>query len=113
MVSMDMVQRGINRYMEQEIISRLPEGSLGRFAANAAKYVFVARSGNAMNSLAENPIAKAFGLTADGQLDIDLAAEAARESIPENGLKVDVPVLGRMTFHRGDVDTLLRMIMEG
>lgn len=113
MVSMDMVQRGINRYMEQEIISRLPEGSLGRFAANAAKYVFVARSGNAMSALAENPIAKAFGLTADGQLDIDLAADAARESIPDNGLKVDAPVLGRMTFHRGDVDTLVRMIMEG
>lgn len=66
-----------------------------------------------MNALAENPIAKAFGLTADGQLDIDLAADAARESIPDNGLKVDAPVLGRMTFHRGDVDTLVRMIMEG
>ena len=41
------------------------------------------------------------------------AADAARESIPDNGLKVDAPVLGRMTFHRVDVDTLVRMIMEG
>ena len=60
MVSIEKVQRGIAAYMEQEIIARLPDASLGKAAAKGAKFVFLARSKQALESLAENPVAKAW-----------------------------------------------------
>lgn len=112
MVSIEKVQRGIAAYMEQEIIARLPDASLGKATAKGAKFVFLARSKQALESLAENPVAKAFGLADTGELDVDIACDAAKEAIGDSGLTVTVPVLGNLTFYPSDVDTLKHMIVS-
>lgn len=112
MVSIEKVQRGIAAYMEQEIIARLPEGSLGKAAAKGAKFVFLARSKQALDTLAQNPVAKVFGLADTGELDVDMACDAAKEAIGDSGLTVTLPVLGSLTFYPADVDTLKRMIVS-
>lgn len=112
MVSIEKVQRGIAAYMEQEIIARLPEGSLGKAAAKGAKFVFLARSKQALDTLSQNQVAKAFGLADTGELDVDMACDAAKEAIGDGGLTITLPVLGSLTFYPADVDTLKRMIVS-
>lgn len=112
MVSIEKVQRGIAAYMEQEIIARLPEGSLGKAAAKGATFVFLARSKQALDTFAQNPVAKAFGLADTGELDVDMACDAAKEAIGDGGLTVTLPVLGSLTFYPADIDTLKRMIVS-
>ncbi len=50
-------------------------------------------------------------IDAGGNVDLEILREAALERIPDEGIKIDVPLIGKMTFYRQDVETLYQFIV--
>ena len=50
-------------------------------------------------------------IDAGGNVDLEILRESALERIPDEGIKIDVPLIGKMTFYRQDVETLYQFIV--
>lgn len=112
-VSFEKVIDGINRYIDkeiygnlndlQEMIARLAVGRINQNSENIKKY------------LMENGFCKTLCLVdADGMVDIDKILQDVRTEIErKDSIQVQIPFIGKMTFHAHDVDVLRNEITGG
>jgi hypothetical protein len=71
----------------------------------------VKHSRKAVEDFLNKPFISSMGIMDDsGNIDIDELAVALKGNIPEAGLRVPVPLVGEMVFHRPDVDEIVRYI---
>ena len=115
MVSIAQVESGLTRWMDTELMPKIPtDGSyagLKKAAAVAVALYAIKRIRSALTSLTESDFLNTIGATTkEGHLDVEGFAEEMRKQIPEEGIKVSVPMIGDMTFYRGDIDDMLRYI---
>lgn len=113
MVSIDKIEKGIAAYMDSEIMPQLPNGGLEKVLAGTAMSLVIRRSGNILDGYKNNKAVQMLGLMdADGNVDVDILAEELKKNISSDGLKVEIPMIGKMTFHKEDVDKLHEYITE-
>lgn len=110
MVSFDRVVDGFVRYLNnniynnmndwQEIVARI---AIGRIATNPE---------GVKNALLSNGIVRTFGIMdSEGNVDIENLARELKAEIERKGkMCIEIPMLGRFTFHANDVDSLYREI---
>ena len=104
MVEIQKIEAGIARYLDAELIPKLPENSWKQFGVGLVS-ALVAKRGGA--------VLKAFGVVDEaGCWDVDVLREIAKERIPETGLPADVPFIGKLTIYRADVDKLHEHILR-
>ena len=98
---------GLTLFAESEILPALAGWKLG--IAAAAVILFRQRIDRLIPTVADNKIVSALGLSdTDGNIDVEAAAEALKESIRKAGnLMVDIPLLGTFKFKEVDIDQLL------
>jgi hypothetical protein len=65
-----------------------------------------------IKALAQQPMIAALGIVQpNGEVDLDTLYAAASAQMDKQGsLPIDIPVIGRMTFDRGDLDNVYRAI---
>lgn len=111
-VKFETVVDGINRYIDKEIYINLNDAQelvarvvVGRMNSNS-EYI--------KNALMNNGFAKTLGIVdSDGMVDVDTILEDIRREIDRQGsLQVNIPMIGKLTFHIGDVDVLRNEIMR-
>ena len=112
-VSFEKVFDGINRYIDkeiyrnlndlQEMLARLAVGRINQNAENIKKY------------LMENGFCKTLCLVdTDGMVDIDKILEDVRTEIErKDSIQIEIPLIGKLTFHSDDVDVLRNEIHGG
>lgn len=111
MVSICQLEMGIARYLDAELIPKLPTDGAKGFGIQVMTTLATKRVGALVSTYASNPIIKAMGITDDaGNVDIDALREAVLKSMPDTGLAVDVPLAGKLTFYKTDVDKLYQLI---
>ena len=115
MVSIDQVEFGLARWMDKELVPKIPTGGaydgLKKAATVAVGLYAIKRIRSALTYLAESDFLNTIGATTkEGHLDVEGFAEEMRKQIPEEGLRVSVPMVGDMTFYRGDLDDIVRYI---
>lgn len=113
MVNFDKIKNGLAKYLDNEIIPNLSDKESERFLAGIVSGIFIKRLDNIANSYLKNPIIQAAGVINNkGELDIDLIYEVAKEQIKTKALSIDLPVFGKLTFTRDDIETLYKYIIE-
>lgn len=111
-VKFETVVDGINRYIDREIYKNL--NGLQEFVARLVVGRVNDNADNIKNVLMNNGIAKTLCIIdSDGMVDVDMLLTDIRREIERQGsLQVDIPMIGKLTFHADDVDVLHNEIMR-
>ena len=115
MVSMNQIEAGVSRWLDRELMPKLPTGGaydgLKKAATVALALYAIKRGRAALDSLTHNSFLATIGaVDHEGNIYIEGFAEEMKKQMPEAGLKVSVPMVGDMTFYRTDLDDMLRYI---
>ncbi len=115
MVSINQIEAGVGRWLDKELMPKLPSGGaydgLKKAATVALAMYAIKRGRSALDGLTHNSFLGTIGaVDHSGNVDIEGFMDEMRKQIPESGLKVSVPMVGDLTFYRTDLDDLLRHI---
>ena len=107
MVAISKIEQGIAAYLDSELMPQLPNTGIEKVLAGTAMSLAIRRSGKILDGYKNNKAVQMLGLMdAEGNVDVDVLAEELKKNIPAEGVKIDVPIIGAMTFHKEDVDKL-------
>lgn len=113
MVSIEVVERGAARYIDEAILPNIQSDGIKGFAMGMAATVLVKRGGNLLREYAKAPVLQQLGIvTAEGAVDLDLLREAAKKNMPSNGLSIDAPMGIVIRINGDDIDQLCEMIRK-
>lgn len=108
--SVDQIKRGVASYLDAEFMP-LIDDSLKRVLIGAGISIVISKYADFVPSLGENKYIKALGVIDDsGNVDVDTLYTAIKGQMPEDGVKVEVPVVGEMRFVTSDVEKLYQHI---
>lgn len=113
MTSIDSIKKGLAAYLDNELMPQIPDNHpVKKFATGMVFTLLLQRLDGIMQSLANNPIIAASGLITANGIDIDAVKAAAIANMPEQGLSVELPMLGSMTIHKNDISKLTAFIAQ-
>lgn len=111
MVTIKKIEQGVAAYLDSELIPKLPSTGLEKVLAGTALSLAIRRSGTIIAGYKDNKVVQMLGIMdTEGNVDVDVLAEELKKNIPSEGVRVDVPVIGALTFHKDDVDKLYEYI---
>lgn len=112
MVRFDSVIRGITKYMDRNVYAGMSDWQ--EVLARTAVGVALGSEERLKETLVNNGIVKTFCLIdSSGNVDIERVASALKAEIQrKEKLTIKLPIFGTFTFLPGDVDELMRTIME-
>lgn len=105
MVATEKIRAGITRYLDSEIMPRMPAFKAVAFGTAAALY---------LRRLPEicSKIPASMGITNEsGYIDIEVIHEELHNRMT-HPVDIDVPMIGRITIDRDEIDKIYRYIME-
>jgi hypothetical protein len=105
-IEFEAVVDGINRYLDKEIYVNLND--LQEFVARLAVGRINQNMGSIKTYLMTNGFIRTLGIIDhDGMVDIDAVLKEVRKEIERKGsIQFEVPMIGKLTFHPGDVEVL-------
>lgn len=114
MVTINQIEAGATKYIDAEIAPKIPvnvpNGQLKKvaFLTGAAYAVH-----KGVQQYLSNPLLTQLGaVDSEGNVDLDGVLEASRGTVPKDGFKVTVPILGDLTFYVEDLERLATYIKE-
>ncbi len=112
MVTLAQVTTGVQKYLDVEILPKIP--GLQSWVIGAAASCLLSRSAEVFNTLKTNPIVAAMGIIDENdQIDIDTVHRELAAQAQRGAATFDVPFVGPLTLGAGDVDQLYRYIIGG
>lgn len=113
MVSVQKIQKGVAAYLDNELMPQLPANGIEKVLAGTAMSLAIRKSGTIMEQLKDNKSVQMLGIMdAEGNIDLDVLAEELRKNIPIDGVRIDVPIIGGLTFHKEDVGKIQQYIKD-
>lgn len=107
MVSIDKIEQGLANYLDAELMPQFKGNSVEKVLVGTAASLAIRRSGAIIEGYKDNKFVKMLGLMDDkGNVDMDILVDEVKKNIPKDGVKVEIPVIGTLTFHKEDVDKL-------
>ena len=112
MVNLAQVQLGVEKYIENEIITKIVDWR--KWVVGAGVSMALSRSTEIFNQIKDHPVVKVMGVIDDNDMiDIDkLHAEFAKQA-QRGAITFDVPLMGALTLNAADVDKLYSYIVGG
>ena len=111
MVSIESVEQGLIRYIDEVFLPSFPREGLKGFAVGVAASLLVKRGGNLLREYAKTPLLRHMGLVgADGSFDLEAVREAVQGNIPATGLAVDLPMGIMLRIKADDVEAMYQAI---
>lgn len=112
MVTLAQVQAGVEKYLETEILSKIPDWRKWVLGAGASR--MLSRSTEIFNQLKTNPVVSAMGVIDEqDQIDIDAIYREFAAQAQRGAITFDVPLVGALTLTAADVDKLYGYIIGG
>lgn len=107
MKTIEQIQKGIAAYLDNELMPQLPANGIEKVLAGTALSLAIRKSGTIMEGLKENKSVKMLGIMdEEGSIDVDVLTEELKKNVPIDGVKIDIPMIGGVTFHKDDVDKI-------
>lgn len=114
MVTISQIEAGAVKFIDAEIAPKIPvnvpNGQLKKVAFLAGAAYAVHK--NVQQYAAHPMLAQLGAVDETGNVDLDGILDAARSAVPDTGVKVDVPILGGLTFYAEDLERLATYIKE-
>jgi hypothetical protein len=116
MVTKEQVARGLARFADVEILSKMSGNTFKRVAAGTVISLYIKNMENIISKLVKNPFVSALGIIDENEnINIDYLSDELKRNMPQEGIRVDIDVLGMhiadMTLNSYDIDTLKQYIM--
>lgn len=112
MVSIDKIEQGVANYLDGELMPQLQGNGIERVIIGTAASLMIRKSGAIIESYKDNKLVQMLGIMDEkGNVDVDTLVEEVKKNISKDGIKVEVPMIGTLTFHKEDVDKLYDYIM--
>lgn len=112
MVSIDKIEEGVARYLDAELMPQLQNNGVEKVLVGTAASLAIRRSGTIVDGYKDNKIVQMLGIMdGNGNVDVEVLADELKKNMPKEGVKIDIPIVGTMTFHKDDVDKLYEYIM--
>lgn len=112
MVTLAQVTAGIERYLDTEILAKIPGWQ--KWVLGAAASRMLSRSGEIFNTLKNNPVVSAMGVIDEqDQIDIDAIYREFSKQAQRGAITFDIPLMGALTVNSGDIDRLYNYIIGG
>ena len=110
MVSMQQIEHGVARFIDAELAPKIPadgqNGQLKRMGFLVGVTYMVHKQMPAL--------LKTIGaVQPNGDVDIEGLLDVVRARVPENGLRVQVPVVDELVFYPADIEQIRSYIMGG
>lgn len=112
MVTLAQATAGIERYLDTEILAKIPGWQ--KWVLGAAASRMLSRSGEIFNTLKNNPVVSAMGVIDEqDQIDIDAIYREFSKQAQRGAITFDIPLMGALTVNSGDIDRLYNYIIGG
>lgn len=112
MVSIDKIEQGVAHYLDGELMPQLQNNGWEKVLVGTAASLAIRKSGAIAAGYKDHKLVKMLGIMDEkGNVDVEALATELKKNIPKEGFKVDIPIVGTMTFHKDDVDKLYEYIM--
>ena len=112
MIPYNQVVNGVTRYIDSEIIPKvngLPKIAVGIMMAAAVK-----RGDSIIEQMKAMPVIKMLGIVDDeNEIDIDIIYEETKKHLSREPMRMELPMVGILTFTESDIDKLYSHIMGG
>lgn len=113
MVSIETIQQGFSRYLDAEILPKLPTEGLKGFGIRVAATSLVMRGGDLIRGYAKTPPLQYMRiLSPDGAVDLDFLRDVCKQSLPDTGLPIDLPAGISLRLTTDDIDSIYSYIKE-
>lgn len=117
MVNTNQIKRGLANFVDAEIVSKIPGGTLKRTLLGTAMGLYIGNIDKILSNGMKSPLISALGVIDDaGNVDIDTLTDALKKNISDVGIHFDLDImglhLGDMTLHRQDIDVLRTHILS-
>lgn len=112
MVSVNKIEQGLANYIDAELMPQVGRNGLEKVLIGTTVSLFIRRSGSIIESYKDNKMVRMLGIMdEDGNVDVDTLVEELKKNISKDGVKVELPVIGTLTFHKEDIDKLYDYVM--
>lgn len=112
MVTVKQLEKGIARYLDDELAEILPQETWKKIAVATGISLIIKNMDKLVLTYKDNTVVKLTGIIDDNNnIDIDSVADVLKSQIPAEGMKINAPVVGAITFYKNDVDKLHQCIM--
>lgn len=112
MVSLDKIQRGVATYISNELEPQLDGFKKWAFAIASAEAVATVLPAY-LKQLAQNKMVALTGIVSeDLSVDVERVYKRVRPAAEKSPVKVELPIVGGISFSVEDVDTLYNCILR-
>lgn len=112
MVTVQQIEKGFARWLDNELMPQMPQSGWKKVLAGAAASLMIKRGGSMVTALMEHQVVKALDIARDGEIDLETIRDEVKANMTAEGLRIDIPLIGALTMHKSDIDTLCAYIME-
>lgn len=114
MVSISKIEQGAKRYVDNHFIPSLPDGGFQKVLVATGAAILVSRMSDMLKHWAHNDTMRMLGVVDhDGNFDLDIIKTEMMKHMSDEGMPLEIPMIGTLTFKREDIERLYRCITEG
>ena len=110
-MQIDQIKTGVARYIDNEIISQMTD-TKSRWITGGLAALAINNLGETVKRYERDPFVAMLGVMKDGDVDIDAVYQAFAPRMVDK-VSFVLPIMGKLTFDRQDLDKLMRYIKEG
>lgn len=112
MVTYNQVVNGVSRFVDEEILNKIQ--GMSKIALGVGTGVMLRRGENLFNALKEQPLIKMLEIVDENDnIDIEIIYEELKKQMGNGSESFNVPMVGKITLTKDDVDKLYALIVEG
>lgn len=114
MITLDDLQRGVAAYLDNEFMPNFSSNGLERVVVGTAIGLIIKKNFGKIASLKDNAIVKMTGvMDENANIDLDILATEVKANMPAEGIQIEAPMIGMLTFKTDDIDKLQQYIKGG
>lgn len=113
MVSTEKAVRGLVNYLNNEFLTNLSANGWQRPLAATVIGLSQKNVEKLINTYKTNPMLVAIGVFDEcGSIDIDTVKDEFIKHLGSEGMRIDIALIGGVTFHKNDIEKLYTYIMN-